>query len=82
MKRQTLNLALWKFNISIGSTDSNTIKQKANKVYTDFTIETDGFTYIQRLFMSNLINAVESEINKEKRGETSYTCKEPPLSGA
>lgn len=32
--------------------------------------------------MSNLINAVETEINKEKRGEASYTCKEPPLSGA
>lgn len=77
LKRQTLNLALGKFNISIVSTDSNTIKQKANKIYTDFAIETDGLTY-----MSNPIVGVQTEINREDRGEASYTCKEPPLSRA
>lgn len=64
LKRQTLKIALGKFNISIVSTDSNTITQKANKVYTDFTVETGGLTHIQKLFMSNLINALETQITK------------------
>lgn len=64
LKRQTLNPALGKFNISIVATDSSTIKHKANKVYTDLTVETDGLTYIQKLFMSNLVNALETQINK------------------
>lgn len=62
LKRQTLNAALGKFNISIVSTDSSTIKHKANKVYTNLTIETDGLTYIQKRFMSSLINALETQI--------------------
>lgn len=64
LKRQTLNAALGKFNISIVSTDSSTIKHKANKVYTNLTIETDGLTYIQKRFMSSLINALETQIYK------------------
>lgn len=73
LKRQTLNLALGKFNISMVSTDSNTIKQKANKVYTDFAIETDGLNYIQRLFIPNPIIGVQTEINREKTGEKPHT---------
>lgn len=38
--------------------------RKPTKVYTDFTVETGGLTYIQKLFMSNLINALETQITK------------------
>lgn len=78
LKRQTLNPALGKFNISTEYADSCIIKHKANKVYTNLNVESDGLTYIQKIFASNLINAKDTQINRIK---APCTCLELPLSG-